>query len=108
MEQARVGDSEEAGVTLEDITSEDYKGLDSVLLATAEAGNLDGAKQMLAQIKKRSSKEYALMGLTRLLTKAGDEVAGLALANQQTSPGMKAYALLGIIDAKMPEAGDIE
>ena len=65
VEQARVGDSEEAGVTLDDITFEDYKRIDQVLLATAEAGNLEGAKQMLAQIKKRSQQGICLDGSGR-------------------------------------------
>jgi hypothetical protein len=39
------------------------------------------------------------------MTNAGDENGALAIAQEQTSPALKAYALLGILDAKTPEQG---
>jgi hypothetical protein len=107
-EQARAGDPEGASETLEDITSEEHKRFDLILLAFAEAGDLERAVQMLPQIKKQTDKGYALERLTRMMTKAGNEKAALALANQQTTSGLKAYALLGMALAKTPEEEEHE
>ena len=108
VEQARAGDADGASETLEDITSAEQKGLPSFLLATAEGGDLERARQMLPQIKKMSDRGYVLEGLTRIMSKSVNEKAALALANQQTSPGLKAYAFLGILAGKMPEEGENE
>jgi len=104
--QARAGDSEEAAVTLEDITSDEYSGLYLVLQAMAEAGDFENARQMLPKIKKMAERGYALDDLTRLMTKAGQEKSALALATQQTSPALKAFALLGILAGKTAEQVD--
>jgi hypothetical protein len=74
--------------------------------AQAEAGDVKGALETVARIRDEASKAAALDDLTQVLARAGQEKDALALAAEQTSPAVKARALLGVIlgktKAKLP------
>jgi hypothetical protein len=65
-----------------------------------EAGDLKGALETVARIRDETSKAAALENVTQVLARAGHEKDALDLAAQQTSPAVKARALLGVILGK--------
>jgi hypothetical protein len=73
----------------------------------AEAGDLKGALETVTRIRDETSKAAALDDLAQVLASAGHENEALVLAAQQTSPAVKARALLGVIlgktKAKLPK-----
>ena len=108
-EQARAGDSEEVDATLQDVPAGESMMLAGVILAYAEVGDFNRATQMLTQIKKpAANREYSLTRITGLMTKAGNEKGALALANEQSTPALKAHAFLGILEAKLPKQEENE
>ena len=108
IQQIAAGDSEGADETLGEISEDHYKHCSSILLAKAATGDLAGALAMLPAIKDESDRGYALQSVTQQMTKAGKENDALALVEQQTSSTWKAYALLGILAAGIPEEGKQE
>jgi RNA polymerase sigma factor (sigma-70 family) len=107
-EQAKAGDLTEALRTSNAIPSGQATddALAGIAPAQAEAGDLKGALKTVARIRFESSKADALGRLAKVLARAGHEKDALALAAQQTSPALKARALLGVIlgksKAKLP------
>ncbi len=101
-EQASIHDLEGAEESLDEITTERLKGTSVTLELKKEAGDFGSAIAMLPQIKKGAERGKSLETLTKAMTQAGKEEAARALADRQTTPAMKVYALLGILAAKTP------
>jgi hypothetical protein len=110
-EQAKAGDIAEALRTANAIPLRQAMddALAGIAPAQAKAGDLKGALETVARIRYESSKADALGSLAKVLACEGREKDALALAAQQTSPAVKARALLGVIlgktKAKLPKQG---
>ncbi len=108
-EQAKAGDVKEALRTANTIPTDQAMddALAGIAPAQAEAGDLKGALETVARIRDETSKADALDEITQVLAGAGQEKDALALAAKQTSPAVKARALLGVIlgktKAKLPK-----
>lgn len=107
--QAKAGDIKETLRTANTIPADQAMddALAGIAPAQAEAGDLKGALETIARIRDESSTADALDGLAQILARAGHEKDALSLAAQQTSPVVKARALLGVIlgktNAKLPK-----
>jgi RNA polymerase sigma factor (sigma-70 family) len=101
-EQANAGDLTEAFRTANAIPLGQAKDDAPAWIAPAqaEAGDLKGALKTVARIRYESSKADALGRLAKVLARAGHEKDALDLAAKQTSPALKARALLGVILGK--------
>jgi tetratricopeptide (TPR) repeat protein len=106
--QAEAGDVKEAFRTANTIPTD--QAMDDALAwiapVQAAAGDLKGALETVERIRDETSKGAALEDLAQVLVRAGREKDALALAAQQTSPAVKARALLGVIlgkTAKLPK-----
>jgi hypothetical protein len=101
-EQAKAGDVKGAFRTADSIPT--AQAMDDALAgiapAQAEAGDRKGALETVARIRVEGSKAAALEDVARVLARAGHERDALALAEQQTSPAVKARVLLGVIVGK--------
>jgi hypothetical protein len=108
-EQAKAGDVTEALRTANIIPMDEVMddALAGIAPAQAEAGDLKGALETVARIRGETTKGAALEDLAQVLARTGPEKDALALATQQTSPAVKARALLGVIlgkaKAKLPK-----
>src|SRR5262249_25473031 len=76
--------------------------LAGIVQAQAQAGDVKGGLETLAQehILDNDEKAFALKELVQSFVRAGDERGALALAARQTSPFLKAHALLAVASVK--------
>jgi tetratricopeptide (TPR) repeat protein len=108
-EQAKAGDVKEALRTANTIPTDQEMddALAGIAPAQAEAGDPKGALETVARIRDETSSADALEDLAQFLARTGHEKDALALAAKQTSPAVKARALLGVIlgktKAKLPK-----
>jgi hypothetical protein len=61
-------------------------------------GDFTGAEEMIASMEDQS-KVWPLWNLSEMLVRAGKESEAVSLAESQTAPHAKAYALLGTATA---------
>jgi hypothetical protein len=101
-EQAKAGDVTEAFRTANTIPTD--QAMDDALAGIAppqaEADDRKGALETVARIRDETARAAALDDLAQVLARAGREKDALDLAAQQTSPAVKARALLGVILGK--------
>jgi RNA polymerase sigma factor (sigma-70 family) len=100
VQQAKAGDAEGAFETVESLPAGREQGIDRIILALAEGADSKGALESFAKLGTTEERTHVLEGLARIMTRAGDEPGALALAAKQTSPLLKAYALLGAAEGK--------
>jgi hypothetical protein len=75
-------------------------GFAAIVRAQGQAGDVKGALETLARIQGEEDKAVAFEIVVKAQVQAGDERGALALAARQTSPLLKAHALLAIISGK--------
>jgi hypothetical protein len=103
-EQAKAGDIKKALETVQSIAdspnARDF-ALVAIVQAQAQAGDVKGGLDTLERIQDENEEAFALQNLVQSLVRAGDEPGALALAARQTSPLLKAHALLAIASVKV-------
>ena len=71
---------------------------EGIAITRGDLGDFGGAEDMIAKMNDRS-KVWPLWNLTEMLIRAGREAEAIALAESQSAPQPKAYALLGVATA---------
>jgi hypothetical protein len=66
-----------------------------IAVTHGELGDFGGAEDMIAKMND-SSKVWPLWNLTEMLIRGGHEAEAISLAENQSAPWPKAYALLGV------------